>query len=109
LPRPPSWPPRPSAQQGLDRLQPRLVLDHKLDKDTLLFTSLARGYQAGGFNIFTPPNPASSTTTGKDPSFEPEKMTNFEAGVKMGLPQYRATINASLFAYKFKNLQDAAV
>jgi len=85
---------------------PRLVLDHKLDKDTLLFTSVSRGYQAGGFNIFTPPNPASATNTGKDPSFEPEKMTNFEAGLKMALPQFNASINASLFAYKFKNLQD---
>jgi iron complex outermembrane receptor protein len=85
---------------------PRLVLDHKLDKDTLLFTSIARGYQAGGFNIFTPPNPASVTAIGRDPSFEPEKMTNFEAGVKMSLPALKATVNASLFAYKFKNLQD---
>ncbi|MTV36784.1 TonB-dependent receptor [Duganella radicis] len=85
---------------------PRLVLDHKLNKDTLLFTSLSRGYQAGGFNIFTPPNPASSTRAGQDPSFEPEKMTNFEAGVKLALPDIRATVNASLFAYKFKNLQD---
>lgn len=85
---------------------PRLVLDHKLDKNTLLFTSLSRGYQAGGFNIFTPPNPASTTNAGKDPSFEPEKMTNFEVGAKMVLPELNATINASLFAYKFKNLQD---
>jgi iron complex outermembrane receptor protein len=85
---------------------PRLVLDHKLDKDALLFTSIARGYQAGGFNIFTPPNPASATAIGRDPSFEPEKMTNFEAGVKMSLPALKATVNASLFAYKFKNLQD---
>jgi len=85
---------------------PRLVLDHKLNKDTLLFTSLSRGYQAGGFNIFTPPNPAAATGAGKDPSFEPEKMTNFEAGVKLALPDIRASINASLFAYKFKNLQD---
>jgi iron complex outermembrane receptor protein len=85
---------------------PRLVLDHKLDKNTLLFTSLSRGYQAGGFNIFTPPNPASTTNAGKDPSFEPEKMTNFEVGAKMVLPELNATVNASLFAYKFKNLQD---
>ena len=85
---------------------PRLVLDHKLNKDTLLFTSVSRGYQAGGFNIFTPPNPASTTRTGQDPSFEPEKMTNFEAGMKMALPDIHASINASLFAYKFKNLQD---
>ncbi|MYM82670.1 TonB-dependent receptor [Duganella sp. FT50W] len=85
---------------------PRLVLDHKLNQDTLLFTSLSRGYQAGGFNVFTPPNPASPTSTGRDPSFSPEKMTNFEAGVKLSLPKLDAMINASLFAYKFKNLQD---
>ena len=87
-------------------LSPRLVLDHKLNKDTMVFTSLSRGYQAGGFNIFTPPNPASTTATGRDPSFEPEKMTNFEAGLKMAIPDLRATVNASFFAYKFKNLQD---
>jgi iron complex outermembrane receptor protein len=33
-------------------------------------------------------------------------MTNFEAGVKLALPAIKATLNASLFAYKFKNLQD---
>lgn len=85
---------------------PRLVVDHKLNPNTLVFASLSRGYQAGGFNIFTPPNPKSATAIGQDPSFEPEKMTNFELGTKMSLPQYRATVNASLFDYKFKNLQD---
>ncbi|WP_373987633.1 TonB-dependent receptor [Duganella sp. BuS-21] len=95
-----------SREKDWTDFSPRLVLDHKLNKDTMLFTSLSRGYQAGGFNIFTPPNPASTTRAGQDPSFEPEKMTNFEAGMKMVLPELRATINASLFAYKFKNLQD---
>ncbi|MRX10653.1 TonB-dependent receptor plug domain-containing protein [Pseudoduganella sp. FT25W] len=85
---------------------PRLVLDHKLNRDTLLFGSLSRGYQAGGFNVFTPPNPASPTATGRDPSFAPERMTNVEAGAKMALPALNATLNASLFAYKFRNLQD---
>ncbi|MES2129146.1 MAG: TonB-dependent receptor [Pseudomonadota bacterium] len=83
---------------------PRLVFDYKMDKDTLLFASISRGYQAGGFNIFTPPNPASKSNP--DGSFEPEKMTNFEAGTKIVLPALRATVNASFFAYKFKNLQD---
>lgn len=85
-------------------LSPRLVLDHKLDKNTLVFASLSKGYQAGGFNIFTPPNPASATN--QDGSFEPEKMTNFEVGTKLVLPALNATVNASLFAYRFKNLQD---
>jgi iron complex outermembrane receptor protein len=83
---------------------PRLVLDHKLDKNTLIFGSVSKGYQAGGFNVFTPPNPASPTN--QDGAFEPEKMTNFEVGAKLMLPALNASINASLFAYRFKNLQD---
>lgn len=85
---------------------PRLVLDHKLHEDLLLFASLSRGYQAGGFNVFTPPNAASSNPRERDPSFNPEKMTNLELGFKLYAPSLRATINASLFAYRFKNLQD---
>ncbi|SDG44933.1 MULTISPECIES: TonB-dependent receptor [unclassified Duganella] len=95
-----------SREKAWSDWSPRLVLDQKLNQNTLLFTSLSRGYQAGGFNVFTPPNPASPARTGRDPSFEPEKMTNFEAGIKLSLPALQATINASLFAYKFKNLQD---
>ena len=95
-----------SREKEWTDFSPRLVLDHKPDQYTLLFTSLSRGYQAGGFNIFTPPNPASATSTGKDPSFEPERMTNFELGMKLALPRYAATVDASLFAYKFKNLQE---
>jgi iron complex outermembrane receptor protein len=95
-----------SREKDWSNWSPRLVLDHKLNRDTLLFTSLSRGYQAGGFNTFTPPNPASASNTGRDPSFEPETMTNVEAGMKMLLADIGATINASLFAYRFKNLQD---
>ena len=95
-----------SRQKSWSDWSPRLVLDHRPDPDTLLFTSLSRGYQAGGFNVFTPPNPASATRAGQDPSFEPVKMTNVEVGAKLSLPGIRATVNASLFAYRFNNLQD---
>jgi len=85
---------------------PRLVLDHKLQADLLLFASLSRGYQAGGFNVFAPPNPASANPRERDPSFSPEKMTNLELGFKLYAPSLRATLNGSLFVYRFKNLQD---
>ncbi|MFS2137695.1 TonB-dependent receptor [Duganella sp. Dugasp56] len=85
---------------------PRLVLDHKLTPDLLLFASLSQGYQAGGFNVFTPPNAASAVDAERDPSFAPEKMTNLELGFKWYFPGIRATLNGSLFAYRFKNLQD---
>ncbi|HXA46865.1 MAG TPA: TonB-dependent receptor [Burkholderiaceae bacterium] len=85
---------------------PRLVLDHKYDSDTMVFASLAQGYQAGGFNVFTPPNPASANPSAQDPSFKPEKMTNLELGTKLSFPSLRASLNASLFAYRFNNLQN---
>jgi iron complex outermembrane receptor protein len=87
-------------------MSPRLVLDHKANKDTMLFASLSRGYQAGGFNIFTPPNPNAANASDRDPSFSPETMTNFEAGMKLLFPAQKASLNASFFAYKFDNLQD---
>jgi iron complex outermembrane receptor protein len=95
-----------SATHSWTDWSPRLVLDHKLNDDLLLFASLSRGYQAGGFNVFTPPNPASTDPRERDPSFNPEKMTNLELGFKLYAPSLRATLNGSLFAYRFKNLQD---
>ncbi|MRW94040.1 TonB-dependent receptor [Duganella sp. FT80W] len=95
-----------NASHSWSDWSPRLVLDHKLTPDLLLFASLSRGYQAGGFNVFTPPNPASSDPRERDPSFSPEKMTNLELGFKLYAPSLRATLNGSLFAYRFKNLQD---
>ncbi|KQQ39969.1 hypothetical protein ASF61_03925 [Duganella sp. Leaf126] len=85
---------------------PRVVLDHKLTPDLMLFSSFSQGYQAGGYNVFTPPNSAATDARQRDPSYAPEKMTNLEAGFKLYVPAIRATLNGSLFAYRFKNLQD---
>jgi iron complex outermembrane receptor protein len=95
-----------SRTKDWTNLSPRLVLDHKVDKDTMVFASLSQGYQAGGFNVFSPPNPTSSVASLQDPSFAPEKMTNFETGTKMTFPALKASLNASLFAYQFNNLQN---
>lgn len=83
---------------------PRLVLDHKLSKDTMLFTSISKGYQAGGYN-WNNPNPTDKETG----RFAPEKMTNFEAGFKTYVPETKIALNASFFAYKFKNLQEISL
>jgi iron complex outermembrane receptor protein len=95
-----------NASHSWSDWSPRVVLDHKLTPDLLLFASLSQGYQAGGFNVYSPPNPTSANPKERDPSFEPEKMTNLELGFKLYAPSLRATLNGSLFAYRFKNLQD---
>lgn len=73
---------------------PRLVLDHRVDRDLLLYGSLTRGYQAGGFN-----------TLQVNSLYAPEKVTSLELGAKGGWPAAGLSYSASLFKYRYNNLQ----
>ncbi len=75
-------------------LSPRVVIDHKLDANTLVFASLSKGYQSGGHSVFDPLA-----------KFAPETMKNFEAGFKASFPRAKAVLNGSFFSYRFTNLQ----
>ncbi|WP_374562214.1 TonB-dependent receptor [Ideonella sp.] len=78
-------------------VSPRLVIDHHFDKDTMVFGSVTRGYQAGGFN--------SVSTDVNGGNFDPETVTNYEIGMKGRLAGTGLSYGASLFHYLFKNLQ----
>ncbi len=75
---------------------PRLVIDHHLDKDTMVFASVTRGYQAGGFNAIYKEGVS---------TFSPETITNYETGVKGGIKSAGLFYTASIFHYEFNNLQ----
>ncbi len=75
---------------------PRLVIDHKLNRDTMLFASVTRGYQAGGFNAIYKEGVS---------TFSPETITNYEMGIKGSLKDAGLFYTASLFHYDFNNLQ----
>lgn len=75
-------------------LSPRLVLDHKLAGGPMVYASLTRGYQAGGFN-----------TLQVNSVFEPEHVTNAELGLKGQLGGLGLSYSAALFHYRFENLQ----
>ena len=76
---------------------PRLVIDHQLTPDTMLYGSVTRGYQAGGFN--------SVSTAANGGRFDPETITSYELGAKGRIPAAGVSYSASLFHYLFKNLQ----
>jgi iron complex outermembrane receptor protein len=76
---------------------PRLVIDHQLTPDTMVFGSVTRGYQAGGFN--------SVSTDANGGRFDPETITSYELGAKGRVPGAGISYGASLFHYLFKNLQ----
>jgi len=76
---------------------PRLVIDHQLTPDTMVYGSVTRGYQAGGFN--------SVSTDVNGGHFDPETITSYELGAKGRVPGAGLTYSAALFHYLFKNLQ----
>lgn len=77
-----------------DDVSPRLVLDHKITSNVMVFGSLAKGYKAGGYN---------STEVGSQ--FENEDVWNLEAGFKSVFPEAGVILNASAYYYIYKNKQ----
>ena len=94
----PEWAAAPEyTSKTWHNTSPRLVVDHQLTPDTMLFGSVTRGYQAGGFN--------SVSTQANGGRFDPETITNVELGAKGRIASAGITYSASYFHYLFKNLQ----
>jgi len=94
----PEWAAAPVyASKTWHNTSPRLVIDHQLTPDTMVFGSVTRGYQAGGFN--------SVSTQANGGRFDPETITSYELGAKGRVPGAGISYSASLFHYVFKNLQ----
>ena len=88
----------PASHMNLSRswndASPRLVLDYHYTPDIMSYASITKGYQSGGFN---------SELMGQQ--FQPETVWNYEAGVKSYFKSIKLMVNASVFHYKFTNLQ----
>ena len=73
----------------------RASVDYRLNKDAMVFGSVATGYKGGGFNAGNAANP----------TFEPETVTAYEFGVKSELLASTLRANASVFLNDYKNMQ----
>ena len=82
------------ASNSWSDFSPRLVVDYHLGDDTMVFASLAKGYKAGGYNVFSP-----------GAAFDNETVWNFEAGIKRDLRDLRMQYEASVFHYVYDNRQ----
>jgi iron complex outermembrane receptor protein len=76
-------------------------LDYKLTPNILLFSKVSHGYKAGGFNSYAV---FVNTRT-----FEPEKVTSYEAGVKSDFQIAEAPVrlNVSAYTLDYKDIQRA--
>ncbi|UNK81056.1 TonB-dependent receptor [Sphingopyxis granuli] len=85
----------------------RLALDYRVDPDILLYASYNRGFKSGGYNLFF-----MCSTVGNigdcpvvNPPVRPEKLDDYEVGVKADLADNMLRLNLSGFYYKYKDIQ----
>lgn len=80
---------------------PKAAIDFKADEDTLYYASIAKGFRAGGVNA--------DESMGTDPSyiqaFNPDKIWNYEAGLKKSFLDRRLTVNATVFYIDWSDIQ----
>ncbi len=75
-------------------VSPRVVVDFKINPDTMVYASASKGFTPGGFD--------SVQINGR---YDKETVWNYEAGIKASIPQARMVVNAAAYYYKYKNKQ----
>ena len=77
---------------------PKFGIEYQLTPRTMLYASYSKGFKSGGFDI-----------TVIAPAYQPEKVTDYEAGFKTTLLDNRLRLNLGGFYYDYTNLQVAEV
>lgn len=74
----------------------RLVLDHDVNEDMMVYASASRGFKSGNYNALAPVD---------TPPVNPEFINAYEVGVKSSLAEGRIQLNAAAFFYDYSDLQ----
>lgn len=86
-------PARPTRSKSFSDVQPRVVIDHKLNDDHLVYATYATGFRSGGFN-----------GVGGRP-FDSETLQNYEVGYKSTWWGDRLRLNAAVFRSRSEDYQ----
>ncbi|MEN2788204.1 TonB-dependent receptor [Sphingomonas oligophenolica] len=89
-----------NATVQFGRVTGRVVLDYKPSDNSMIYLSYSRGYKSGGINPPFDPSVFTAPAT-----FKPESIDAFELGTKNTFMNGALRLNASVFYYKYKDLQ----
>ena len=90
--------------QGIDtsnvysELSPKISLEYKLDENKMIYSTISKGYRAGGFNYLAPKGH-------EDISFDKESLWSYELGSKLALYENKIHINSSIYYMDIANMQ----
>jgi iron complex outermembrane recepter protein len=89
-------------KQTFNNFSPKIGLEFKPIDDAMIYASFAKGYKTGGWTTrLTTPQPAGTSA----PTFDPEKATTWELGVKSEFADRKAQFNLSSFYTKYNGIQ----
>ena len=89
--------PQPDRSQTFNSFTPKVTVDWKLTPDIFAYATYSKGFKSGGYSVAV-----------IQPAFAPEKITNYEAGLKTSLFDRKLTANISGFIYDYTNIQTAS-
>lgn len=92
--------PRYTAKTKEDNISGLVTASYKITPDIMAYATYARGYKSGGLNL---------NATGAPPVVAPEKVENYEAGIKSTLFDRLLTVNLSAFNTRIRNYQSQQV
>jgi iron complex outermembrane receptor protein len=92
----PTTPPgiRRQLKESWSSFTPSATIEYKANDDLFFYATYAKGFKSGGFNLGV-----------IQPPFEPEKITDYEAGIRADWLDGRLRTNLSAFYYDYTNLQ----
>ena len=88
-----------TPQRTFDSVDPSVSLSYKPNRDILVYASYSKGFKSGAFQYFAFTAPLAGVVV------NPEKLNAYQGGVKADLFDRRLRINASVFQYKYKDIQ----
>lgn len=85
-----------SIDKSWDNISPKLSIQYAIDKDSMSYFTVAKGYRAGGFNPFAPKNKK---------SYDEESLISYELGYKGIFLNDSIRFNANMYYMDIDNMQ----
>ena len=97
--------PPSAANATFDGISGRAEIDYQPTRQTLIYASYNRGSKSGGFTFPTStPFPGGEVDALNGIPYKPERLDDYELGVKLTLPM-QTTLNVAGFYYNYHNYQ----
>jgi len=99
----------PTGEESLDfqEVTWRGILAYDISDEVSTYVNVSKGFKSGGF-VQRLTNPVTRIGDDQLPTFEPEQVTSYEAGLKAEIPDYGLRFALAAFYSDYTNIQVAA-